>query len=326
MKNKPQISVIMCVFNTKKEFFYSSVKSILNQTFVNFELLIIDDGSTITYDDFPFIDERIKFYKNIKNSGISFSRNVGLKNAKGKYIAIMDSDDIARKERLQKQFEFMEANPDVAVCGTWFRFFGDKHHEVKRIINNHDYYRCCLLFGNSPTILDPSTLIRKSILDKNEIFYDESLKVGMDYLFWIRLSQHGKIVNYPEILMHYRVHNNQITKSDFYRKNKVNSFFFTYQLEKLECRLDEDEINLFLFRLTNKKINLLKFIELLELITNKNKLSHYFNDAELSKRCNEELRKVILFNKNIFWIIKYLFNRKTSKIVLKTELSRAIKR
>lgn len=326
MQNNPQISVIMCVYNTKKELFYSAVKSILNQTFVNFELLIIDDGSTTIYDDFPFADERIKFFKNIKNGGISFSRNVGLKNAKGKYVAIMDSDDIAKKERLLKQFEFMESNPDVVVCGSWFRFFGDKHHEVKRIIKNNEYYRCCLLFGNSPTILDPSTLIRKSVLDKNDIFYDESLKVGMDYLFWIRLSQYGKIVNYPEILMHYRIHNNQITKSDFYKKNKINPFFFKYQLAKLNCSLNEDEINLFLSRLSYKKIDLLQFIELLNFIKSKNKSTHYFDDFELDKRCNEELRKVILFNKNIFWIIKYLFNRKTSKLIFKTEFSRVFKR
>lgn len=326
MQNKPQISVIMCVYNTKKEYFYNAVKSILEQTFKDFELLIIDDGSCDTYDDFPFADKRIKILKNIENLGVAESRNIGLKNAIGKYVAMMDSDDFSYPTRLEKQFKFMEENLDVVACGTWFRFFGDKNHEVKRIFDNNEYYKCCLLFGNSPTILNPSVMIRKSVIDENQLSYHPSLRIGEDYFMWIQLVNFGKIVNYPEVLFEYRYFDKQLTKSIEYTKNKTNPFFLKYQLEKIDCSLNEDQINLFLSRLSCKKINLEKLIGLLDFIKGKNKFKQYFDDVELNKRCNEEIRKVILFNKNIFWIIKYLFNRKTSKLIFKTEFSRVAKR
>lgn len=103
----------------------------------------------------------------------------------------MDSDDYSLPERFERQVSYLEQNQDIAVVGTWFSYFGSRTEEVKRYIDDTEYYRCCLLFGNAPTILNPSTMIRKSFLDKYNIKYDRRLKKAEDYKMWVQLSERG---------------------------------------------------------------------------------------------------------------------------------------
>lgn len=121
MNNTPLVSVNMPCYNCSK-YIKQSIDSILNQTYTNFELIIIDDGSTDNSVEVikEFSDKRIKLFENITNQGIVYSRNRAVENSKGKYIAILDSDDIAYPTRIEKQLNFMESNPDFAMTGTWF--------------------------------------------------------------------------------------------------------------------------------------------------------------------------------------------------------------
>ena len=117
----PVISVIMPVYNTKEKFLREAVESILNQTFTDFEFIIINDGSDSITEDIilSYKDLRIKYLKNEQNLGIVQSLNKAVKTAKGKYIARMDADDISMPHRLEKQYEFMENHPQCGVCGTY---------------------------------------------------------------------------------------------------------------------------------------------------------------------------------------------------------------
>ena len=134
MTNSILVSVVMCVYNTPKDYLYEAVKSILNQTHENFEFFIVDDCSEEDlFKNTLFNDERISIIHLNKNSGPAVARNIAIDRAKGKYIAIMDSDDVSLPERFERQIAFMEKNADVVVCGSWFTQFGDKTNEVRKI-------------------------------------------------------------------------------------------------------------------------------------------------------------------------------------------------
>ena len=302
MNNKPDVSVIMCFFNTPSDYFVQSADSILKQTFKNFEFIIINDGSC-SEPDFDFTcDDRIIYIKNDTNKGISYSRNLGLSMAKGKYIAIMDSDDIAFPTRLEEQFNYMESHPNVAVCGTWFEQFGEKNNYCKRVIDSSGIYKACLLFGNEPTILDPSTMLRKSILDLCNFKYKEELKIGLDYFAWVILSEYGEITNLKKVLMKYRIHKAQIT-AEFRNKNTSFGWFVKeYQLNKLGIIPTEKEKEMMCSSLTNANYSLLDYKTMLDSILSHNRNTNYFDQSSLEEVVRRQWHKKILHSKSI----KYL--------------------
>ena len=124
-KNSPKVSVIMPVYNREK-YIASSVQSVLNQSFTDFEFIIIDDGSTdSTYKLIKkFNDKRIIIIRKFENNGNYSARNEGMKIAVGKYICVMDSDDVAIPNRIQKQFNFMEKNNIYGICGGYAKVIG----------------------------------------------------------------------------------------------------------------------------------------------------------------------------------------------------------
>ena len=125
---KPMVSVVMPVYNGSK-YLKEAIDSILNQTFTNFELIIINDGSTDNSEDiiFSYQDRRIYYLKNEHNKGICITLNRGLDNARGKYIARMDCDDISMPQRLAKQVNYLERHRDVGALGTDIITFGKGH-------------------------------------------------------------------------------------------------------------------------------------------------------------------------------------------------------
>src|SRR5699024_5416050 len=123
-----QDSIIMSVYNANEEHLRDAIESILRQTFKKFEFLIIDDASENNVDKLitSFRDSRIIYLKNERNIGLTKSLNKGIKISKGKYIARIDSDDIAYPDRLQKQFDYLENHPEVGVLGSQAKLIGDK--------------------------------------------------------------------------------------------------------------------------------------------------------------------------------------------------------
>lgn len=323
-QNKILVSVIMCVYNTPQEFLLESVNSVLSQSHSNFELIIVDDNSsTYLFDNDVFKDNRIKIIHNDKNHGPSYSRNIAINTSKGKYIAILDSDDISLSTRLEKQVKFMEDNPDVVVCGTWFKFIGGKNHEVKRVIDDNEYYRCCLLFGNSPTIINPSVIIRKDVLDKHNIRFDEELRYGEDYKLWYQLSKLGRVTNLKEVLLYYRVHENQATFNNFKNRQSAKNDNKVKQemMEELGVNLTLEEQDLLFNFIHSNKWNANKYIELLNRIVEANKKSKKYNQERLELRVHEQWISAIQNVKNPFKVIPLLTKQKGHrKEVLKIKL------
>lgn len=203
---KPKVTVLMPVYNTEK-YLREAIDSILNQTFKDFEFLIINDASTDRTREIlqSYHDPRIKVINNRKNLGLAKSLNKGLKIAKGKYIARMDADDISLPERLKKQIRFMEKNQSVGLLSSfWFSIDGQgKKIQVHQAFNGkHAVHFIC----------HGSVMIRKDFLQRVS-FYREVFEYSEDSDLWLRLSEVCDVRSLKEPLYKYRVHNESISST-----------------------------------------------------------------------------------------------------------------
>ncbi len=206
--NNPAISVIMTAYNTEK-YIKEAIESILNQTFKDFEFIIVDDGSTdntrLIIEEYAKKDRRIKILYNKKNLGIVKSLNKAIAIAKGKYIARMDSDDVSKLNRLEKQFVFMESNPKVGVCGTNFILINEKGKIIgwKSFPETNEKCKKAFFFCNP--FAHNTVMLRKECFDifgyyNNDFLYAEDLEL------WMRFGQKYKLYNLQKYLVYYRVH------------------------------------------------------------------------------------------------------------------------
>lgn len=209
----------MPVYNAEK-YVSEAIESILNQTYADFEFIIIDDCSTDTsyqiLQKYSAMDKRIKLLKNSQNSKLPKTLNKGISESIGKYIARMDADDISLPDRFSEQVEFMESHPDIGVCGTWIKEFLNDTSNIVRIGNDYptdseQIMTSMLFYGCS--IAHPTVIIRREVLSSLNLKYDESLAgVAEDYDLWTRLLCNGvKFANLPNFLLLYRKSTTQVT-------------------------------------------------------------------------------------------------------------------
>jgi glycosyltransferase involved in cell wall biosynthesis len=232
------LSVILPVYNAEA-YILSSINSILQQSYSEFELIVIDDAST---DNTVHIieslhDERIKLIKKPVNTGYTDSLNMALECAAGKFIARMDADDTAHPNRLAKQVEYMESNTDCVLCGSFVKLIPENNIHTYPV--QHDEILEQLFFSNA--FAHPSVIIRKSVLDRNKLRYDKTFEPTEDYELWSRLAVLGKVHNLNQTYLNYRVHNNQISsyKRELQQNNKhrvrMNMF------KRIDEQLDEHD-------------------------------------------------------------------------------------
>lgn len=208
--NGPEITVIMPVYNGG-HYLRPAIDSILAQTYENFELLIIDDGSK---DDSlaicrSYSDARLRIVENGVNLGLVATLNKALDLALGKYIARMDCDDISLPERLEKQWRFMEAHPDYGGCGTWYSRLWDGPATVSKFPVEDADIRFYLTLDNP--FLHSSMFLRRSVLEQYALRYDPRFLHAEDYEFWARCAGFAKFANLPEVLLRYRYHTNSVS-------------------------------------------------------------------------------------------------------------------
>ncbi len=198
-----KVSIIMSVYKGER-FLQESVESIINQTFKNFEFIIINDGSTDNTAKTleSYTDPRIRLF-NQENMGLTKSLNKAIKLSSGKYIARMDADDIALPERLQKQVDFLDANPDVGVVGTGNLVIDEQGKVIgRKVYPSFDSELRRALIGYNP-FLHASVMIKREVFEIVGIYNERNAK-GQDYELWFRIANHFKLANLPEILMSHR--------------------------------------------------------------------------------------------------------------------------
>jgi hypothetical protein len=201
----PLVSVLLPVYNCPK-YVGVAIESILNQTFEDFEFLIIDDGSN---DETPEVlkrynDPRIRHIRH-ENCGLAGTLNVGIELALGKYIARQDQDDISLPERLERQFSYMEQHSDCALLGTWAQIM-----EGDRLVDRFHRH------PTAPSAIQYALLLNNPFVHSSVIFRtelarrlggyttDPSRQPPEDFEFWSRIARVATIANLPEILLHYR--------------------------------------------------------------------------------------------------------------------------
>ncbi len=237
----PVITVLMPVYNCEL-YINEAVDSILNQTFADFELLIIDDASTDKTASIikAYNDSRIKFIEKPSNTGLTNSLNQGLKLANGKYIARMDGDDVSFSQRFEKQVAFLDANPDVVLCGTNIKVIGTE--KIIALPEKNEKIKLTLLKGNC--LAHPSVMIRKQILDELSVGYDISKEPAEDYDLWVRLTGIGKLHNLQEVLLNYRVHNTQVSKKRDTQQIELSLQLRLQMFGYLDYSFDKEEYDL----------------------------------------------------------------------------------
>ncbi len=224
--SNPIISVVMPAYNAEK-YIAVAIESILNQTFPDFEFIVIDDGSTDrTWEiiqEYAKKDGRIIALKNDVNLKNFKTRNRGLGMAKGKYVATMDSDDWSYPQRLERQYDFMEKNTEVVLCGS----FIDVCNGQLGILNQRKYpiSDCGIrkrIFRYNP-FCHPVTMLRMNIIKKVG-WYDDDLSISGDYEMEFRVGRFGGFANLPEILHKLRTHKNSVS-AKYEKKQEMSALF-----------------------------------------------------------------------------------------------------
>ena len=204
----PKVSVLTPLYNTNPKFLKEMIESILNQTFNDFEFILLNDSPSnkeIKDIVLSYNDKRIIYVENEENIGISKSRNKLLELAKGEYIAIFDHDDISLPQRLEKQVNFLDKNPRIGVVGSNFRRFSN-NRKSKNPENNLDIKINLVVRGCIMT--HSSVMIRKSLLTENSIKWEEDYSPCEDYMLFAELIDKTMFYNIREPLLIYRDHEN----------------------------------------------------------------------------------------------------------------------
>ena len=241
--NSIKVSVLMPVYNTKEEYLREAIESVINQTFQNFELLIGDDGSDNDIKSVvnSFDDDRIKYFE-FPHCGVARTRNNLLNLASGEYVAWLDSDDIAVKDRLELQVNFLEENPDISLCGGYLDIFNSNFKDgVQK-------YPLKLGYLEHNQIAQTTPMFRLSDINKYNLRYDEDFKTFEDPEFYLRVFKILKGANLDKVLTKYRFLEDSLSHN---KKNngiatvfalELNTRFYNFLTSDLKKQIKISEI------------------------------------------------------------------------------------
>lgn len=227
---KPSISVLLPVHNGER-FLAPALKSILSQTRVNFELIAVNDGSNDKTEKIlgRIRDRRLRVINCPLQQGVAVALNLALSKAKGEFIARMDADDVAEKERFEKQIRYLETYPEVGVVGSWVKLIDgrEKLKGYKKFPASDREIKQALHHANP--LIHPSVMIRRKLFDKYG-GYSPGLDGAEDYDLWCRFAPHTEFANLKQVLLQYRLHQDSVS---FTRTSRLNFAYARVQLKKV---------------------------------------------------------------------------------------------
>ncbi len=202
----PKVSVLTPIYNTNPKYLREAIESILKQTFTDFEFLILNDSPDNNEIEqivkaYAKKDKRVKYHKNDINLGISASRNKLIEMARGEYLAIFDHDDISLPNRLEKEVNYLDKNPDVGLVSAWSHVFGQNDFISKSPENDVDIK---IGLTESCCIVHSVCMMRRSVLIENNIHYEQYYSPAEDYRIFTRLMDVTHMYNIPMVLLNYR--------------------------------------------------------------------------------------------------------------------------
>lgn len=238
-----EISICMCVYTEPHDWISKAINSILNQTYKNFELIIVNDNPNdgkLNLFLSKFNDNRIHLVHNSINIGLANSLNKGFQLAKGKYFARMDADDISMPNRIEKQFDFLEANKNIDLIGTNILVVDEKEKELYLSSKPTSCKKLKKIIQYKSVVFHPTWMFR------SEVFADlngyRNFPTSQDYDFTYRLLDKGYIIsNLQEVLLHYRYNKNGITISKALIQKKIKKYIV--ELHQQRIKLGHDSFN-----------------------------------------------------------------------------------
>ncbi|WP_297572280.1 glycosyltransferase [uncultured Deefgea sp.] len=232
----------MPAFNAAK-YIEAAIDSVLNQTYRNFELIIVDDGSSDATLEIVrrYTDDRVKLHINPENKGLIYTRNYAIANSNGLYIAFLDSDDMALPKRLEKQVDFLETERSVAGVGAFVQSI-DSNGTIRgkpwRYPTQAEEIKALLLF--KICINTSSFMIRANVLKSN--LFNLAIPYAEDYALYIQLSKNNRLVNLPEVLTFYRVHSTNTSKKKKNELSRCLDIITLDELRSLNINASPDEL------------------------------------------------------------------------------------
>ncbi len=242
MNDSPQVSVLIPVYN-RAAYVGEAIESVLAQTFADFEVLVIDDGSTDRSREVArtYRDPRIRLLCHERNEGLPRTRNAGIDAARGTYAAFLDSDDIALPTRLAKQVAFLDRHPDHAAVGAWVDWMDDAGRPLGRVKRKPlaaQDVAALRLFRQG--IENTASMARTAIL--REYRHDERFEVSEDFELWARVAAEHGIANLPEVLVRRRAHAQQTSKGRDEQNRLYRQAIYARQLEALGIAFEEEDL------------------------------------------------------------------------------------
>ena len=237
----PRVSVVLPVYNGK-EFLAEALDSVLRQTFRDFEVLVIDDASTdgsATVAE-GFRDPRVRVVRHDQNRRLPATLNHGLDLARGDFVARMDADDVCLPARFARQVAFLDAHPDVVVCGTWVRLFGAGAERVRtypvspEAVETFRFFHC--------PFAHPTVMIRRTWLEERRLRYDPAAVAVEDFDLWTRLLPSARGANLPAALVRYRLHGASVTARDWTAMEDNSARVLRAALREIRPDVSEEEV------------------------------------------------------------------------------------
>jgi len=309
----PDISVIMPAYNAEK-YIAESIESILNQTFQNFELIILDDASSDKTKEIVLSyaqnDNRIVYVEKQSNHGPATLRNEGIQLAKGNFIALNDADDISETTRFEKQIAVFNSQPNVAVCGSWIVNFGE-NMESYVFEAPQNPIEIKLTFLSYDCLANSTAMFRKSCVENLQ--YQKEYVPAEDYKLWSEVIVKHDFFIIQEPLLHYRQHENNISKtkadniaiSDLKIKTELFKNIFDLKDNEFDYKVLVDFFEILANRKKLRKKQIFAFFEMAQRIIKINEDKNVFPKVLFQNRMEELLTKPFIYSKtNPFFVFE----------------------
>lgn len=326
----PKVSILIPTFNSEK-YIMDTLYSLLEQTFQDFEILIVNElGSKDRTTEIItlFQDPRIKVIQNTERLGLAQSLNLGIRAAKGEYIARADADDVYPVDRLAKQVDFLDEHPNISVCGAWQRHFGKRNYIHKTVITPEEIKAQTLFICD---MCHSTLMIRKKDFIDNDLWYDPNY-LSEDFELWSRAVHKLGFYNLPDVLGEYRWDGENITASKMDRlEGEAQKIIARTLKEQLKITIrDEDLILLSGWfnpfqddNRTDRKKIINKGKKLLDLIEKQNELYSVYDPAALKAVLKR--RYEWMTNSNLVQVVKRIKERRISyRVICKKILKRLL--
>lgn len=311
-----KVSIISCFYNEEK-YLAKAIDSVLAQTYKNFELILVNDGSTDKSDEIvkSYHDERIKYIAYKNNRYQAYARNQGLEIATGDYIGFFDCDDIMRPDKMEKQVKYLNEHADITLISGGFSNIDAKGEICENFVVpqyfSDEEIKAFMLYGNCIAFAG-AAMFRREMIDKHHIRFDETNRSSEDYRLFIDMLPYGKFVNVKECFFDYRI--NHGSKSSTAVKSDENAYdievkkLLGYAWRERGFSLTENDIE-FMHYFLYKRIRIWKPNDILMGIRIYTKIKKQLDKLDLreGKLILKYYRQQWLRTYQIYWLMKKVF-------------------